>query len=135
MIESFPCATCEAACCGPVALSADRMEKILAFVRAMSQAERKRLAAQKRRPIDCRFLDKKNYRCVIYPVRPWVCEAFGRVKGMQCQKLSGLVQILPAFLEDTGVDAEYESGIVGNSCEFDWPNFESNNYAHNSKRV
>jgi Fe-S-cluster containining protein len=99
------------------------MEKILAFVRAMPQVERERLAKQKRRPIDCGFLDMESSRCAIYSVRPWICEAFGRVKGMQCPKLSGLVQILPPFLEDTGEDAEYESGIVGNSSEIDWRKF------------
>ena len=47
----------------------------------------------------------------------------GRVKGMQCPKLSGLVQIMPPFLEETGFSAEYESGIVGNSSEIDWRKF------------
>ena len=123
MIESLPCSSCSALCCGPVQISASRMAKILVFVKAMSPAERERLAKQKRRPIDCGFLDMENHRCAIYPVRLWICEAFGRVKGMQCPKLSGLVQIMPPFLEETGFSAEYESGIVGNSSEIDWRKF------------
>lgn len=122
MNESFPCSTCEAVCCGPVALSRARLDKIKAYVLAMPPAERKRLAAQKRSSIDCRFLDMKSHRCAIYPVRPWICKAFGRVEGMPCPMLSRLVQRLPPFLEETGFNAEYKSGIVGQSSHFDWLN-------------
>lgn len=96
------------------------MEKIHSFVQAMPRTERKRLAAQKRNSIDCKFLDKEHSRCAIYPVRPWICEAFGRVKGMQCFKMDGLVEIIPSFLEETNLAAEYESGIVIDSSHFDW---------------
>jgi len=98
------------------------MEKILGFVKAMPKAERKRLAKQKRGLLDCGFLDMKSHRCAIYSVRPWVCEMFGRVEGMPCPKLSRLVNILPPFLEETGFNAECESGIVGDSGHFDWSN-------------
>ena len=101
-------------------LSCDRLEKIKAYVQKMPKAERKRLAAQKRGPVDCRFLDKANYRCAIYPVRPWLCEAFGRVERMQCPKTVGLVEIIPPFLEDAQFSVEYESEIAGNSSQFDW---------------
>lgn len=86
----------------------------------MPQAEQKRLAAQKRRKIDCKFLDKENYRCAVYPVRPWVCEAFGRVEKMRCPKASGIVEIIPPFLEDANFTVEYESGTAGDSSQFSW---------------
>ena len=116
----LPCASCTALCCGPVALSRARIEKIRAYVELMPKAERRRLAAQKRGDLDCGFLDKEHNRCAIYPVRPWVCEAFGRVEGMRCPKVSGLVQIIPQFLADTKFEEEYESGVAGNSDRFDW---------------
>jgi Fe-S-cluster containining protein len=103
-----------------VALSSDRLQKIKAYVQAMPRTERKRLAAQKRKLEDCGFLDKTNHHCAIYPVRPWICEAFGRVPGMQCPRVEGLVQILPSFLGETSLAAEYESGIIENSSQFDW---------------
>ena len=120
MNESFPCSTCKALCCGPVELSRDRMEKICAYLTTMPKTERKRLARQKRSVLDCRFLDKKNHRCAIYPVRPWICEAFGKVETMPCPMLSGPVQAMPLFLEDEGFKAEYASGKVGDSSRFDW---------------
>jgi len=86
----------------------------------MPRAERKRLAAQKRRSVDCGFLDKQNHRCAIYPVRAWICEAFGRVEGMRCFKVSQLVQIIPGFVEETCFAAEYESEIALLSSSFDW---------------
>lgn len=86
----------------------------------MPRTERKRLSKQRRGPLDCGFLDIENHRCAIYPVRPWVCEAFGRVKGMQCPKVSGLVQIIPEFMQDAMFRAEYESGTALFSKNFDW---------------
>jgi Fe-S-cluster containining protein len=86
----------------------------------MPAPERNRLRRQKRGPLDCGFLDMSNHRCAIYPVRPWVCEAFGRVEGMRCPKVAKLVQIIPAFLADQAVRDEGASGIVGNSGEYLW---------------
>lgn len=96
------------------------MEKICAYVAVMPKAERKRLAKQKRGCLDCGFLDMKSHRCAIYPVRPWVCGAFGRVKGMQCPKLSGLVKIIPSYLEEEELKTECAGGVVGVSSQFDW---------------
>ena len=119
-LDTLPCSSCTALCCGPVPLSRDRLKKIKAYVQKMPKAERKRLAAQKRGPVNCRFLDKANYRCAIYPVRPWLCEAFGRVERMRCPKTVGLVEIIPPFLEDAQFSVEYESEVAGNSSQFDW---------------
>jgi len=65
-------------CCGPVPIPAARLPKIREHLNALPAEERRRLAKQERGELDCGFLDKDNYRCTIYPVRPWVCEAFGR---------------------------------------------------------
>jgi Fe-S-cluster containining protein len=120
-IRSFPCSTCDALCCGPVPLSSDRLEKIKAYVQTMPKAEQKRLAAQKRSKIDCKFLDKEHHRCAIYPVRPWICEAFGRVERMPCPKVSGVVEVIPSFLEEAQFSVEYESKVVEDSSQFNWP--------------
>ncbi len=123
-IQKLPCSSCTAVCCGPVPLSAVRVEKIRAYLKTLVPQEQIRLANQPRREEDCRFLDKEDHSCAIYPVRPWVCEAFGRVHGMPCPKTPGLVQIIPAFIEETNMTAEYESGVVGNSSKFDWRKFK-----------
>jgi len=118
--KSFPCSTCDALCCGPVPLSRDRLEKIKAYIQAMPKDEQKRLAAQKRSKVDCKFLDMKHYRCAIYPVRPWLCEAFGRVERMRCSEVSGLIEVIPPFLEEAQFLVEYESEPAGDSSQFNW---------------
>src|SRR5262252_849047 len=72
--EQLPCASCTAMCCGPVPISESRVQQIHEHLRTMPAEERQRLAKQERGELDCHFLDKENYRCAIYPVRPWVCE-------------------------------------------------------------
>jgi Fe-S-cluster containining protein len=120
MMESLPCSACSALCCGPVPLFAARMEKIEAYVAAMPATERRRLAAQERSLLDCRFLDKENNHCAIYPVRPWLCELFGRVEGMPCPRASGPVQMISEFLAETKLEEEHRSGSAGNSSHFQW---------------
>lgn len=124
MLQTLPCSSCAALCCGPVALSRDRLEKIKAYVQTMPKAARKRLAAQERDIGDCRFLDMSSHRCAIYAVRPWICGAFGRVPGMQCPKVSELVQIIPSFLEENRLVAEYQTEIACVSNFFDWLKLE-----------
>lgn len=124
MIEQLPCGSCTALCCGPVAITRKRFEKIRAYLHFMPTAERKRLAKQKRGDLDCRFVDKENHRCTIYPVRPWICEAFGRTEGMVCPKVGHLVQIMPSFLVQQGFMREEvtEYAVVGNGLmEFQAP--------------
>jgi Fe-S-cluster containining protein len=103
-----------------VPLSRDRRGKIEAYVQTLPEAERRRLAAQTRGEFDCRFLDKADHRCAIYPVRPWICEIFGRVEKMPCPLAPDLVNILPSFLEETGLIEEYKSEAAGNSSSFNW---------------
>jgi uncharacterized protein len=120
MIEELPCTQCRALCCGPVPLSHDRLETIRDFVKKLPFDERKRLARQHRHMFDCAFLDKKNYRCAIYPVRPWICEAFGRTPGLPCIKTGDMVQQIPQFLANDRFEIEYRSGKVGTSSRFNW---------------
>jgi Fe-S-cluster containining protein len=121
MVERLPCASCTAMCCGPVPISGARFTRIIEHLRGtVSAGERKRLAIQERGELDCRFLDKESYRCTIYPIRPWVCEAFGRVEGMQCPKVSGLVQIIPSIIADTKMEQEASTPIVATSDRWNW---------------
>jgi Fe-S-cluster containining protein len=106
MIEQLPCRSCTAKCCGPVAITRARFGMIREHLRNMPHAERERLAKQKRGDLDCGFIDKADHRCTIYPVRPWVCEVFGRTEGMVCPQVGHLVQIMPAFLVDQGFARE-----------------------------
>jgi len=107
-----------------VPLTAERMGKITNFAKAMPPAERDRLAAQRRGELDCGFLDKDSYRCAIYPVRPWVCEAFGRVEGLTCPKVGRLVQIVPAFLNELRLEKEGPAQSVATSAGFKWRTIE-----------
>lgn len=117
---SLPCSACTGLCCGPVAISPNRLQKIREYVETLPAIERERMAAQKRDALDCGFLDMDTYRCGIYPVRPWICKAFGSVEGMQCPKVTGLVQIIPAFTNDMNFAREYESGVAASSAGFNW---------------
>jgi Fe-S-cluster containining protein len=122
--EQLPCSSCTAICCGPVPINAARFDKIRDHLHALSAEERRRLGNQERGELDCHFLDKANYRCTIYPVRPWVCEAFGRVEGMQCPKVDKLVQIIPRMLEKEQFKAETATPIVASSDRWNWKRME-----------
>jgi uncharacterized protein len=124
MVEQLPCASCTAMCCGPVPITEARLEKILDHLRTISAEERQRLAKQERGELDCGFLDKDNYRCTIYPVRPWVCEAFGRVDGLVCPKVERLVQIIPAMTADQEMKKEIATPVVAASHEWNWKRME-----------
>lgn len=124
MIEQLPCASCTALCCGPVQITIERLWKIREHLRTLPMAGRKRLARQRRGELDCCFVDRDNYRCTIYPVRPWVCEAFGRTEGLECPKLGRLVQILPCILVDTKAKEEMNTPIAGISNDWNWRTME-----------
>ena len=119
-INHLPCSSCTAMCCGPVSISEARLQKIREHLGTIPAEERKRLAKQKRGELDCGFLDKENYRCTIYPVRPWVCEAFGRVEGMQCPKVDQLVQIIPAIVAERKMIEEATTPIAASSDRSNW---------------
>jgi Fe-S-cluster containining protein len=119
-VERLPCSSCTAMCCGPVPISGARLQKVYDHLRTMPPEERKRLGRQKRGELDCGFLDKDNHLCTIYPVRPWVCEAFGRVDGMQCPKVDQLVQIIPAMIAHEQLLQEASTPIVASSDRWNW---------------
>jgi Fe-S-cluster containining protein len=124
MIEQLPCASCTALCCGVVQITEARLNKIREHLAGISSSERKRLARQFRGELDCRFVDKETHRCTIYPVRPWVCEAFGRTEGLVCPKVGKLVQILPTTIVDVKAREEMDTPIVGISSCWDWRKME-----------
>jgi hypothetical protein len=120
IVEQLPCSSCTAMCCGPVPISEARLGKIYKHLSAMPAEERGRLAKQERGYLDCGFLDKENYRCTIYPIRPWVCEAFGRVEKMVCPKVERLVQIIPPIVEKAKMQVEAATPIVATSDRWNW---------------
>ena len=120
MVEQLPCSSCTAMCCGPVPIYEGRLQQIHEHLRAMPESERRRLAKQDRDELDCGFLDKDTYRCTIYPARPWVCEVFGRVAGLECPKVSGLVQPIPAIVEERQFEEESATPIVASSDRWNW---------------
>jgi Fe-S-cluster containining protein len=119
-VEQLPCSSCTAMCCGPVPISEARLQLIREHLRAMPGEERRRLAHQERGDLDCGFLDKDNYHCTIYPMRPWVCEAFGRVEGMVCPKVDRLIQIIPSVTQDEQLEKEIATPIVSSSDRWNW---------------
>jgi Fe-S-cluster containining protein len=119
-IEHLPCSSCTALCCGPVPISEAKLPLIREHLRALPGEERRRLGRQKREYLDCGFLDKDNHRCTIYQMRPWVCEAFGRVEDMMCPKVDRLVQIIPAMTADEQMRKETATPIVASSDQWNW---------------
>jgi uncharacterized protein len=122
MKEQFPCATCKGGCCGGVPISTKRLKIICDYLNTLPQTELKRLATQHRKDGDCAFLDITNYRCSIYSVRPWVCQAFGHIKKLQCPMVPALSQWLSPYEEDAEFEKEFRSGFALRSSEFNWEN-------------
>ena len=120
MNQSLPCSQCKHECCGPVPISKDRDRRIRAYVADMTESQRRRLARQKRKTLDCGFIDMETGTCSIYFLRPHLCRLFGSTEGMQCPKVQGLVQIVPPSTAGLVTDMEYESGVAYLSNSFKW---------------
>jgi uncharacterized protein len=120
IVEHLPCSSCTAMCCGPVPITESRLEKIRDYLHTMTAEERKRLANQQRDYLTCGFLDVETHLCTIYPVRPWVCEAFGRVSGLECPKVDRLVQIIPDIISDAKLAQESATPTVASSDDWNW---------------
>lgn len=81
---------CQADCCGYVPMPKELWEKH----KAKAQREYKEVEWNDEtilpltEDLNCPFLDK-NYRCVIYNDRPWICKLFGtkEIKGLKCPYL------------------------------------------------
>lgn len=119
-MSSFPCTTCTALCCGPVPLSADRLATIKAYIASFSPKRLRRLRAQRRGFLTCKFLDTADHTCSIYEVRPTVCTQFGRVPRMICPKVGHVVEPLVQIVADMSLDKDTR-GIVLFSDDFQWP--------------
>jgi len=117
---SLPCATCHADCCGPVVLTKFRLQRINDYLRSKPREELERLAAQKRDWVTCKFVDTQDFSCSVYPVRPRQCELYGRVAGMRCPHVNGLVNIVTQSTADLWMALELESEVVGLSNEYKW---------------
>ena len=119
-MNQLPCSQCKHECCGLVPISKDRERRIQAYIAEIPQFTRDRLARQKRRPLDCGFIDTETGVCSIYPIRPQLCRLYGSTPGMQCPKVDGLVHIVSKETATLVVDLEYESGVASLSNTFDW---------------
>jgi Fe-S-cluster containining protein len=107
-------------CCGPVPITASQRRKILGHLRSLPPEERLRLHLQHRGDLNCGFLDTATYRCTIYPVRPFVCEAFGRVEDLECPKIGRLVQIIPAIIAEDRLRRETAEPAIAASIQWNW---------------
>ena len=123
MINTLPCSTCKAECCGIVPLSAYRISAIEKHLANLSDEEYDVLKAQKRESFTCAFVDTRNWTCAIYPVRPALCDVFGRTEGLQCPHHSRLVNIIPSSVALMRVDLDGgKKNIVAFSNEYAYKN-------------
>ena len=122
MNDKLPCSTCHADCCGTVPLSAHRLAAIEEHLSTLSAEEYAVLKVQKRGELTCAFMDTRTYTCAVYPVRPALCDVFGRTEGGECPHHPRLVNIIPRNVARMRVslDGEVED-IVALSHEYEYP--------------
>lgn len=120
MNETLPCSTCTAKCCGPVPLAKERMKIIGDYLDTLPQERIDQLRNQYRSPLTCSFVDMSNYTCAIYPVRPEICKAFGRIEKLICPVVGHVVNPLLPILADVAMTTDQKSGLVGYSSGFSY---------------
>jgi Fe-S-cluster containining protein len=119
MSDKLPCSTCHADCCGIVPLSAHRLAAIEKHLASVPAEEYAVLKAQKRGKLTCAFVDTRNWTCAVYPVRPALCEIFGRTEGAECPHHPQLVNIITRDVARMRVSLDgEEDDIVALSHEF-----------------
>lgn len=64
-------------CCGPVPVTKAELAAVKRYI------EREKVEAVDRGALTCPFYDGK---CTIYPVRPYICRAFGHSPRLVCPK-------------------------------------------------
>ena len=64
-------------CCGPVPVTKEELAAVKRYI------EREKVPAVDRGALTCPFFDGK---CTIYPVRPFICRAFGHSPRLVCPK-------------------------------------------------
>ncbi len=114
----LPCATCHADCCGPVPLSASRLAIIKRHLSAIPDSDYEALRSQKRPVLTCAFVDTRNWSCAVYPVRPALCDLYGRVEALKCPHHPVLVNIVTQDTADMRIALECNRGIVAMSNEY-----------------
>lgn len=121
----LPCSTCHADCCGPVPLSAGRLTVIERHLSTLSDEEYATLKSQTRRRLTCAFVDMRTYRCAVYPVRPALCDVYGRTELLKCPHHPKPVNIVSASAAELRVTLETNRGIVALSNEYAYNKRES----------
>lgn len=76
------CKNC-GACCGIIPASPSEVKTIKDFL-ANHPDEKAHAVKNSMKPHRCPFRDKKQKKCLIYPVRPVLCWLMGVVDGMKC---------------------------------------------------
>jgi hypothetical protein len=118
LAQDFPCQTCRDECCGPVPLGEHRLSAIREVISRFPRKEIKRLWRQKRDLLTCAFVDTETMRCSIYEAAPAVCTLYGRVPGLQCPHVDGLVQIITPSETSRMLEAEGSTAML--STAFRW---------------
>jgi hypothetical protein len=86
------CDGCGNRCVDGVELTRSEFEVLLAHLRTLPEEEVHRVLTQPKRRrwgeeawVDlCPFRDEERGRCLVYPVRPFICRLFGHVEWMPC---------------------------------------------------
>lgn len=75
------CQNC-GSCCGPVPASEKEIDNIKKYI-----ADNPEILSQlgKSKSLTCIFRDKRQKKCLIYPVRPLVCRLMGVAEGLVCE--------------------------------------------------
>jgi uncharacterized protein len=118
VLETLPCTSCKAECCGPVVINEQLLSRIEKFASQMDPAERLRLHNQERDKLTCHLLDVEKNRCAIYEMRPGLCRVFGRTPKLKCPK--GDAPSFPETLVELMVDVDTSSPMAMLSTDFAW---------------
>ena len=96
------CTNC-GACCGIIPASPAEVKTIKEFL--ADHPEDKAHAVKNSMKLHrCPFRDNKQKKCLIYPVRPVVCQLMGVVSGMKCQHGNSMAIDGDPFMQNLRMD-------------------------------
>ena len=119
-MDALPCSNCHADCCGPIPLYPRQLARIEEYLTTLPAEDIDALSSQRRRKLTCAFVDTRTHICSIYPVRPALCDLYGRTEGLECPHHRQLVQIISPQQASLRLELEKESGVPILSNEWKW---------------
>lgn len=119
-MDALPCSNCHADCCGPIPLYPRQLVRIEEYLTMLPAEDIDALSSQRRRKLTCAFVDTRNHSCSIYPVRPALCDIYGRTEGLECPHHRELVQIISPQQASLRLHLERETGVPMLSNEWKW---------------